>query len=174
MSERNWQEDWQTYQDKIEAVYAFRRLRRDPYETRIPIFELEEFFEFAREALPYWLQRVRELETQVQDLKERAEAAEEAAIDYARRLDQFHKENEELQERWRELKKSVVAVTATNYNLERAMKQLEAQNRCLKAVAEAAKLVVDEWTLPGSPMMEAPIRLLQEALAALEEGSNDP
>jgi hypothetical protein len=89
MPERDWQRDWELCENKIEAVWAFYRLRRDPYDDRKPWAELSDFFAFAREALPYWLQRVRELEEDVRVISA-------ANRDLATAIQQLKEENARL------------------------------------------------------------------------------
>lgn len=79
MSKRDWRADWYECQDRIEAVYAFRRLHNEPYDTYVPTAELKAFFEFAKEALPYWLDRARELEAENADLLTIAKIARKVA-----------------------------------------------------------------------------------------------
>lgn len=124
--QRDWQADWERCEratpDKWEVVVANNE---GPYLIRMPYpkggtwygvrmiawKEDAEFIAEAREALPYWLQRMRELEA----------------------------ESKKYHSNWlkalREATERNVEITL----LENELKQLREENRRLKAVAEAAK-----------------------------------
>jgi hypothetical protein len=154
MPERDWQRDWELCENKIEAVWAFYRLRRDPYDDRKPWAELSDFFAFAREALPYWLQRVRELEADIawllQEYGESEELMSEDAVELKERC-RVLKERDELRERVAKL----------------------------EAVAEAARLLLSTCDLvecfPKDDRFsrchrdDCPMERLEKALATLDE-----
>lgn len=172
MPKRDWQKDWELCQKAKCTNFQDRNGALTPF-MQVPALNAYhiQLMREALEAIPYWLQRVRGLEAQVNEL--RAEVREWICDECRYVFPQMPiKEFNLICQRCG--KGAVVPkMTWENSRLSQRIEQLEAENCRLKAVAKAAKLVVDEWMLPGKPMMEAPIRHLQETLAALEGGKEN-